>query len=226
MITVAIPIMGAVLWLWLAFCGTVWCSFNCLMALWAGKFIRATIWGCMAAAGFFWWRQENWIPDPYQFDRWLKGSATLVCLVIAVVGVFSLLKYLHKRRQLQAGVPPFGTMPQTEGNVVPFVKATRLERERVMQIQNRRCANPYCNMDLRQSFPHWDHIIPRSQGGTDSVHNMQWLCDTCNLNKKDMTWLEFLFRYAKGMGQDPNQNQAPWKKWVLARTTNGLQCQG
>ena len=222
MITVAIPIMGAVLWLWLAFCGTVWCSFNCLMALWAGKFIRATIWGCMAAAGFFWWRQENWIPDPHQFDTWLKGSAGIV----GIVGFFTLLNYFQKQRRIAASVPAFGTLPVTEGNVVPFVHANRQEKERVMQIQNYKCANPYCNSDLRTSTPHWDHIMPRSKGGTDSVHNGQWLCDTCNMNKGDMDWLEFMFRYATGMGMDPNANQKPWQKWVLTRTQNGLQCQG
>ena len=122
--------------------------------------------------------------------------------------------------------PPVWAMPEPTGNVIPFVKATREERERVMRIQGHRCANPYCNTDLRQSVPHWDHIVPRSQGGTDSVHNMQWLCDTCNLNKKDMHWLEFLFRYAHEMGIDPNVNQKPWQKWVLTRSKNGLQCQG
>jgi hypothetical protein len=81
-------------------------------------------------------------------------------------------------------------------------------------------------MDLRQSTPHWDHIQPRSRGGTDSVHNMQWLCDTCNLNKKDMDWLEFLFRYATEMGMDPNVNQKPWQKWVITRTKNGLLAYG
>jgi hypothetical protein len=107
-------------------------------------------------------------------------------------------------------------------NVVPFVKATKEERERVMQIQGHRCANPYCNMDLRQSTPHWDHITPRSNGGTDSVHNMQWLCDTCNLNKKDMDWVAFLYRYATSLGIDPNKNQKPWQQWILNRTKNGL----
>jgi hypothetical protein len=117
-------------------------------------------------------------------------------------------------------------MPETTGNVVPFVHATRQEKERVMTIQEYKCANPYCNADLRDGVPHWDHILPRSKGGTDSVHNGQWLCDTCNTNKGSMSWLEFLFRYATGMGQDPNQNQKPWQKWVLTRTQNGLQCQG
>jgi len=91
-----------------------------------------------------------------------------------------------------------------------------------MAAQNYRCGNPYCNMDLRQSMPHWDHITPRSKGGTDSVHNMQWLCDTCNFNKKEMDWLEFLYRYATSLGIDPNENQKPWQQWMLNRAQNGL----
>ena len=44
-----------------------------------------------------------------------------------------------------------------------------------------------------------DHITPAEQGGTDSVHNRVWLCDTCHFSKKDMGWLEFLYRYATSL---------------------------
>ena len=222
MITVAIPIMGALLWLWLAFAFTVWFSFNCLMAMWGGRYIQGAIWGSLAYAGICWWRQDDWLPHPWQVEHWLETSAWYVGFAVVCV----ILYKLKQRRQAIADVPAFGTLPVTEGNVVPFIHANRIEKERVMQIQDYKCANPYCNSDLRGSTPHWDHILPRSKGGTDSVHNGQWLCDTCNLNKGNMDWLEFMFRYATGMGMDPNANQKPWQKWVLTRTQNGLQCQG
>jgi len=66
------------------------------------------------------------------------------------------------------------------------------------------------------------HHAARSKGGTDSVLNMLWLCDVCNLNKKDMDWLEFLYRYATSLGIGPNENQKPWQQWMLNRAQNGL----
>jgi hypothetical protein len=99
--------------------------------------------------------------------------------------------------------------------------ATRDQRAWMMQIQGHKCANPYCNADLRHNVPHWDHIIPRAKGGHDHVANMQWLCDTCNLNKGTADWTVFLFKYATGLGIDPRKNRA-WEKWVTMRATNGL----
>jgi 5-methylcytosine-specific restriction endonuclease McrA len=32
---------------------------------------------------------------------------------------------------------------------------------------------------------HVDHILPRSQGGTDSLDNFQTLCDRCNIGKSN-----------------------------------------
>ena|SRR5215467_4925926 len=215
---IAIVVMAIVGFYWFAFWGTILVWLWCLFDLCQGKFIRASIWFCTGFGLLAWWMQD----EEVGFEEWKMVSATVIGLTIVVVVAYK----LYKIRRTVHSVPPFGTMPETAGNVIPFVKATRDERERVMRIQGHRCANPYCNVDLRQSTPHWDHIVPRSQGGTDSVHNMQWLCDTCNLNKNDMSWLEFLYRYATGLGIDPNENQRPWQNWVLTRTRNGLQCQG
>jgi hypothetical protein len=147
-------------------------------------------------------------------------------LLVAIVGAGVVAQvwkaWRSSRRASQATQATQAFPVETSLNVVPFVKATKAERERVMAAQGHRCANPYCNMDLRQSTPHWDHITPRSKGGTDSVHNMQWLCDTCNLNKNDMDWVEFLYRYSTSLGIDPNKNQKPWQQWILNRTKNGL----
>lgn len=172
-----------------------------------------TIWGLLII----------WLIWGWQTALALILVVITICFLIALPIVLIQMAWQHLTMKT---TPPFSAMPETTGNIVPFIKATREERERVMQIQRHRCANPYCNTDLRHSVPHWDHIVPRSQGGTDSVHNMQWLCDTCNLNKKDKHWLEFLYHYALEMGQDPNVNEKPWKQWVLTRTKNGLHCQG
>jgi hypothetical protein len=141
-------------------------------------------------------------------------------LIFLAALIWTIIKGLYTRKRKI--VEPWTSPLMADGNILPFVKATREDRERVLRLQDYHCANPYCNVDLRGDIPHWDHIQPRSRGGTDSVHNMQWLCDTCNRNKRDMDWLEFLYRYARNMGIDPNVNQKPWKKWVMNRVGNGL----
>jgi hypothetical protein len=214
----AVAIWAAFMFFWVAFCLTIYAWGMCLGSLLGGKFIRASIYFSIGSGLIFWWMPT----EDMDFYTWLQGSVTIVGLVTAVV----LWRKYRQRKLILESIPNFGTIPAITGNVVPFVKATREERERVMQIQNHKCANPYCNADLRASIPHWDHIVPRSAGGTDSVHNMQWLCDTCNMNKGDRSWLQFLFGYATGLGMDPNKNQEPWKRWVLTRANNGLQCQG
>ena len=102
----AIFLMLVVLYWWLALCATIWCSFNCLMALWAGKFVRATIWSCFAAAGFFWFNQENWFPGPYQFDKWLKGSVSIVAFVACIIGFGKLCAWAHRLRRTRQETPP------------------------------------------------------------------------------------------------------------------------
>lgn len=46
---------------------------------------------------------------------------------------------------------------------------------------NERCA--HCGKPLTIKAMHVDHILPRSQGGTDEILNLQPLCKQCNLGK-------------------------------------------
>lgn len=145
----------------------------------------------------------------------------LILSVIMVVATIAEIRE-HKRKQTPNPITFALTGDSGVGGEIPFIRATREQRLMVMDLQNHRCANPYCNVDLRNCTPHWDHIIPRVKGGTDSVHNMQYLCETCNLNKRDTDWPMFLYQCAISLGQDPNKNQDPWKKWIYMRHRGGL----
>jgi hypothetical protein len=99
---------------------------------------------------------------------------------------------------------------------IPFIPSTRENKQMMMHWQNHRCGNPYCNTDLRHNVPHWDHIIPRARGGTDSLANMQWLCATCNMNKGDRDWYQFVFIYLYQLGLDHTYLK-PLEVWAQAR---------
>ena len=63
--------------------------------------------------------------------------------------------------------------------------------------QGRRCANPYCslnlnNQDMRKEDIHLDHVIPKSRGGADDIDNRIALCGNCNMEKGRKAWGAFL----------------------------------
>ena len=52
--------------------------------------------------------------------------------------------------------------------------------------QKGRCANPCCRRSLKKKY-HIDHIVPVIRGGSSDIGNIQLLCPSCNLKKRDKT---------------------------------------
>ena len=50
---------------------------------------------------------------------------------------------------------------------------------------------PYCGGGLGES-PHADHIYPVAKGGLSTEDNMIYVCQKCNMQKRDKTLLEFV----------------------------------
>jgi len=100
----AIFLMLVVGFYWFALMATIWWCFNALMALWAGHYIRAAIWGCLGFGMLFWWNGTEVIPHPWDVDEWLKASAW-------VVGLGALATFVRWRKKQQAMQVIPTTMP-------------------------------------------------------------------------------------------------------------------
>ena len=92
---------------WFAFMATIWFCFNGLMALWAGHFIRASIWASLGVGMLFWWQGTEVIPHPWDVEAWLRGSAVIVG--IGALGTF--VRFYIRHRQAVQAVPPFEPTP-------------------------------------------------------------------------------------------------------------------
>lgn len=51
---------------------------------------------------------------------------------------------------------------------------------------------PYCGELLNIDTAHADHIYPLSKGGLSTIKNMVYVCDRCNMQKKDFTLNKFI----------------------------------
>jgi hypothetical protein len=105
---------------WGAFYISVVAWLNALGHLFRGNFIRASIWACLGFGMLCWWQGTDVIPDPWDFDKWLKGSAW-------VVGLGALATFVRWRKKQQA-MQTMPTMPvwtppaATPGNIAPVIE--------------------------------------------------------------------------------------------------------
>src|SRR5262249_36111622 len=103
----AIVIGAVLLFYWLAFMATIWWWFNAIMALWAGHYIRAAIWGCLGFGMLAWWQGTEVIPHPWDFHELLKGSAWVVG--VGVLATFA--RFYNRHWRAAQAVPPFEPAP-------------------------------------------------------------------------------------------------------------------
>lgn len=71
---------------------------------------------------------------------------------------------------------------------------TIVETRELLENQEFLCANPKCRIDLREHKKHLDHKQPLSLGGSNSIENLQWLCQPCNGMKGYMSYADWLTR--------------------------------
>jgi hypothetical protein len=113
---VAIFLMLVVAFYWFAFMATIWWWFNAVMALWAGHFIRASIWFSLGVGMLLWWNGTEVIPHPWDFDAWLRGSAV-------IVGIGVLATFVRwRKKQAMSAVPAWTTPPEAIGNIAPIIE--------------------------------------------------------------------------------------------------------
>jgi 5-methylcytosine-specific restriction enzyme A len=68
----------------------------------------------------------------------------------------------------------------TQKNSRYIPKATRVD---VLRRDNYRCV--FCGVSAKKAELQIDHIIPFSQGGSNTIGNLQTLCSDCNLGKSN-----------------------------------------
>lgn len=72
-------------------------------------------------------------------------------------------------------------------------KWIRKERRLAIYLRDRfECG--YCGRDLRDATSRevtLDHLIPRSEGGTNQTHNLTTACLRCNSQRGAQTWTEY-----------------------------------
>ena len=101
------------------------------------------------------------------------------------------LLYSDKHNNVVAYV----TMPYIENNsnYSHNYRLTDAKALRIYQRDNFTCQNPHCNLhDSTGAKLQLDHIIPASRNGSNDDSNMQVLCFSCNLEKGNMTMIEYL----------------------------------
>ena len=111
---IAIVLSAVMLFYLFAFYLSVVAWLNAIGHLLKGNFARAAAWFCVGSGMLFWWRGTDTIPDPMDFDTWLRGSAAIVCL--GALG--TLARFYNRHRRAAQTVPPLEPAPFEPAPVV------------------------------------------------------------------------------------------------------------
>jgi len=113
---VTIFLMLVVAFYWGASYISVVAWLNAVGHLFRGNFIRASIWFSIGVGMLLWWQGTDVIPDPWDFDKWLKGSAW-------VVGLGALATFLRwRKKQAMSAVPEWTPPIEATGNIGPIIE--------------------------------------------------------------------------------------------------------
>jgi hypothetical protein len=116
----AVFLMLVVAFYWGAFYISAVAWLNAVGHLFRGNFIRAAAWFSIGVGMLLWWKGSDVIPDPWDFDKWLRGSAV-------VVGIGALATFVRWRKKQQA-MQTIPTMPvwtppfEANGNIAPIIE--------------------------------------------------------------------------------------------------------
>src|SRR5262249_47022921 len=114
-------VLIAIIWFYLgAIYLTVVAWLNAVGHLLQGHFTRAAAWFCVGFGMLLWWQGEDWIPHPWDFHEWLKGSAWVVGL-----GVLATFVRWRTKQQAMQTIPPMPAWTQpaaAPGNIAPIIE--------------------------------------------------------------------------------------------------------
>ena len=116
----AIFLMLVVAFYWGAFYLTVAAWLNAIGHLFRGNFIRASIWFSIGCGMLFWWQGSDVIPDPWDFDKWLRGST----VIVGIGALGTLVRFLRKWKAMQAvpTMPEWTPPAEATGNTAPVIE--------------------------------------------------------------------------------------------------------
>jgi len=92
-----------------------------------------------------------------------------------------------------------GAIGRTHQREPMFYDALQAQVIEMFERQQRQCA--ICGTNLEGNPWHLDHIMPVVHGGTSNIDNLQALCVSCNLSKKDHLPMTAVSHSRPGVGK-------------------------
>jgi 5-methylcytosine-specific restriction endonuclease McrA len=105
------------------------------------------------------------------------------------------------------------------GNGAKWIR--KAKRQRIYSRDSSTCV--WCDTQLNCGVPTLDHVLPRSQGGTNDAHNLITCCGLCNSSRGDMTPLQFAVKLGGARYKRRDYGGVRFVNQVLARVLRAIE---